>query len=279
MNKQNKARCLICPRGCTIEEGQYGYCKARANKDGNIICSSYGRITSMALDPIEKKPLKRFMPGSNILSIGSYGCNFSCGFCQNNRISMSDGTDIPIMEASPEDIAGKAVETIPQGNIGVAYTYNEPMTGYEFVRDCAEQVKQKGLKNVVVSNGYICEDPLVKIIPLIDAANIDLKAFNDEFYRKIGGDLETVKRSIELYAENCHLEITCLIIPGENDDPQEIEKMCKWIGEIDKDIPLHLSRFFPAYKYIDKRETSREKVDNLYDIALRYLSHVYKGNY
>ncbi len=277
MNKNIK--CGICPRSCSIAEGQTGFCSARSNQNGMIVCDNYGKVTSISLDPIEKKPLKRFMPGNNILSIGSYGCNFCCGFCQNNRISMSDGSDIPVMEMAPEDVVSKAVELKQNRNIGVAYTYNEPMVGYEFVRDCAKLVRNAGLKNVVVSNGYINEAPLREILPLIDAANIDLKAFNENFYKKIGGNLENVKRSIKLYAESCHLEITCLVIPDENDDSTEIEEMCRWIAGINRDIPLHLSRFFPAYEYADKTETSRGEVDRLHEIALKYLKYVYRGNY
>lgn len=279
MNNKEKVRCGICPRSCDIAEGELGYCHARTNMRSEIVCDNYGKITALSLDPIEKKPLRRFMPGSNILSVGSYGCNFCCGFCQNNRISMSDGNGIKTLQVNPEDLAAKAKEEIPAGNIGLAYTYNEPLIGYEFVRDCSRLIHDAELKNVVVSNGYINEEPLKDILPLIDAANIDLKAYNKEFYKKIGGDLGTVKRSIELYAGTCHLEITCLIIPGENDKPDEMTAMCKWIASIDRDIPLHLSRFFPSYKYIDKSPTSREDVDKLFDIASEHLTYVYKGNY
>ena len=273
------ATCTICPRNCVIPEGNKGFCSARSNKDGEIICDNYGIITSIGLDQIEKKPLRRYMPGGKVLSLGSYGCNLSCGFCQNHRISMSDGRFIQVIKVSPEDVASKALEQIPDGNIGVAYTYNEPMIGYEFIRDCSEIIRRAGLKNVVVSNGYMNREPLEQILPLIDAANIDLKAFNNEFYKKIGGNLEDVKRSITLYAGSCHLELTCLIIPGENDSPQEIQEMCKWISSVDEEIPLHLSRFFPAYDYSDHDPTARESVDDLYEIASTYLKYVYKGNY
>lgn len=279
MSNPKAKQCHICPRNCIIQPGKRGFCNGRKNEDGVIICHNYGKVTAISLDPIEKKPLRRFMEGNSILSIGSYGCNFSCGFCQNNRISMSDGSDINIIETTPADIRDKAIETVDSGNMGIAYTYNEPLIGYEFVKDCAELIKDAGLKNVVVSNGYTNEEPLKEILPYIDAANIDLKAFNDTFYKQIGGSLEDVKKSISLYAEACHLEITCLIIPGENDEEKEIESMCKWIAGINKNIPLHLSRFFPAYKYSRREETSRAIIDNLYDIALQYLSYVYKGNY
>lgn len=279
MSNQDNAICKICPRECNIHEGQTGFCRARSNEDGKIVCKNYGRITALALDPIEKKPLSRYMPGSKVLSVGSYGCNFLCGFCQNNRISMSDGTDINTVDISPKELVTKALETVSSGNIGIAYTYNEPLIGYEFVKDSSQIAKEKNLKNIIVSNGYINEEPLKELLPSIDAANIDLKAFTPEFYKKIGGDLDTVKRSIELIADSCHLEITCLIIPDENDKHDEIERMSKWIAGIDKSIPLHLSRFFPTYKYSHREETSRQRVDILQDIALQYLSHVYKGNY
>lgn len=275
----NPAKCNICPRECLIPEDGVGFCRVRSNIDGEIVCSNYGKVTAMALDPIEKKPLRNYMPGSNILSVGSYGCNLTCGFCQNNRISMSDGFDIQVHDMSPETIVGKAEELMPSGNIGLAYTYNEPLIGYEFVRDCAKLIHEREMKNVVVSNGFINEEPLKKLLPLIDASNIDLKAFNPEFYKKVGGDLDVVKRSIELYAEVCHLEITTLIIPGENDSEDEIDRMCNWIAGINPNIPLHLSRFFPCYKYSDRIETSRDTIDRLYDIATQHLTYVYKGNY
>lgn len=272
-------QCDICPRNCLIAEGETGFCGARANNGSEIICESYGRLTSMALDPIEKKPLNRFKPGSNILSVGSYGCNLSCGFCQNHRISMSKGTDLAITQVTPDELVKNAVHLISSGNMGLAYTYNEPMIGYEFVKDCCELTHKAGLNNIIVSNGYINKAPLEKILPLIDVANIDLKSFSRSFYDKIGGDLERVKESIKLYSENCHLEITCLIIPNENDDPEMIREMCKWLSSIRRDIPLHLSRFFPAYKYSDRTATSKKEIDDLCGIAEKYLDHVYKGNY
>lgn len=275
----NSTKCNICPRECNIPDGGVGFCRARSNHNGVIVDSNYGKVTAMALDPIEKKPLRNYMPGSNILSIGSYGCNLTCGFCQNNRISMSDGADIQVTDISPETIVNKAEELKSSGNIGIAYTYNEPLIGYEFVTDCAKLIHEKNMKNVVVSNAFINEEPLKKLLPFVDAANIDLKAFNPEFYKKVGGDLEVVKRSIVLFADVCHLEITTLIIPGENDSENEIDSMCRFISGINPDIPLHLSRFFPCYKYSDRTETSRDTIDRLYDIATQYLVNVYKGNY
>ncbi|MDR0197010.1 MAG: radical SAM protein, partial [Oscillospiraceae bacterium] len=215
-----KLNCPICPHNCVLEENQTGFCRARANIDGEIISLNYGRITSIALDPIEKKPLRRYFPGSVILSVGSFGCNLRCGFCQNHGISMTDA-GIKATRVPPEELVRKAADLIPSGNIGIAYTYNEPLIGYEYVRDCAELARERGLKNVLVTNGYINEPALSALLPFIDAANIDLKGFTPEFYKNIRGDLETVKRTIELARGVCHVEITTLIIPGENDSRDE----------------------------------------------------------
>ncbi len=183
---------------------------------------NYGKLTSLALDPIEKKPLRRFHPGSMILSVGSFGCNLRCPFCQNHEISMAAEGEIETVELSPEALADKALELRPHGNIGVAYTYNEPLAGYEYVRDCAALVHERGMVNVLVTNGTIEEAPWRELLPLIDAVNIDLKGFAPEWYKRLGGNLETVKRSISLAAERCHVEVTTLVIPGENDGVEEI---------------------------------------------------------
>lgn len=273
-----RKECPICPHRCKIEEGHTGFCRARSNENGKIVCSNYGKITSIALDPIEKKPLARFMPGSWVLSVGSYGCNLRCPFCQNCEISMGSDKTIDTMTVTPEALVKKAAELIPEGNIGLAYTYNEPLIGYEFVYDCAELIREKGLKNVVVTNGYICEEPLIKLLPLIDAMNIDLKAFTEGFYKKISGGLDTVKRAIELSAKVCHVEVTTLIIPGENDSEEEVERLSDWLASISDEIPLHISRFFPRYQYISKPPTPIEKVYRLAEVAKRRLKYVYTGN-
>lgn len=267
--------CNICPRCCVIREGDKGFCGGRMNENGKIIAENYGKITAIALDPIEKKPLRRFRPGSNILSVGSYGCNLRCSFCQNYRISMNESSYIKM---EPQDLLDKAIALIPQGNIGVAYTYNEPLIGYEYVKDCAKIVKEKGLFNVVVTNGYINTKPLEALLPYVDAFNIDLKSFSRGFYKTIGGDPEVVKRSIELAASKCHVEVTTLIIPGENDTEDEMHKLSKWLATVDPSIPLHISRFFPAYEMSDKKATSVYKVKELAKIARESLEYVYEGN-
>ncbi|NLG87603.1 MAG: AmmeMemoRadiSam system radical SAM enzyme [Clostridiaceae bacterium] len=273
-----KMECRICPHHCKLSEGQTGRCHARMNKDGKIICKNYGELTSVALDPVEKKPLYRFYPGSRILSIGSYGCNMRCLFCQNCEISMSDGSDVYTRKVSPEEIAKKAAELIPLGNIGIAYTYNEPLVGFEYVLDCAKIVKEKGLENVVVTNGYICSEPMKELLPYIDAMNIDLKAFNDDFYRRMGGDLETVKNSIVLASKQCHLEVTTLIIPDENDSEEEMEELSRWLSSVNPEIPLHISRFFPRYRMTDRNATPVDKIYRLVEIARKNLRYVYPGN-
>ena len=270
--------CELCFHRCDLSEGQTGFCRARACQDGKIVPLNYGKITSIALDPIEKKPLRRFHPGSKILSVGSFGCNLRCPFCQNHEISMAGKGEIETVELSSEALADKALELRPCGNVGVAYTYNEPLVGYEYVRDCASLVHERGMVNVLVTNGTIEETPWRTLVPLIDAVNIDLKGFTPEWYQRLGGNLEAVKSSISLAAERCHVEVTTLLVPGENDSEGEIRYLTQWLASIDQNIPLHLSRFFPRYRMMDKLSTPVERVYRLADVAREYLSFVYTGN-
>lgn len=271
-------QCEICPHGCRIEEGHTGLCAARSNVGGKVACTNYGKITALALDPIEKKPLYRFHPGSNILSVGSYGCNLRCPFCQNCGISMVDMSTAETVELTPAQLIDKALSLRSSGNIGIAYTYNEPLIGYEFVYDCAGRAAENGLVNVLVTNGYVCEAPLYQILPRIDGMNIDLKGFSDGFYKTLGGDLETVKRTIAIAVARCHVEVTTLIIPGENDSDAEMDAQAAWLAELSPEIPLHLSRFFPRYKYAGKSPTPPETLYRLQDIARQHLKFVYLGN-
>lgn len=284
-----KVRCLLCPHTCVIVPGHSGICGARCNQGGTLVAQSYGQITALALDPIEKKPLARFHPGSFILSAGSYGCNFRCSFCQNHTISkyrpvagqqgyIRVSRPGPVY-ISPEDLVGKALELIDEGNIGIAYTYNEPLISYEYVYDCSLLAHENGLKNVLVTNGYINPEPLKQLLPYIDAMNIDLKSFGDEFYREICGGLAVhVKNSIEIAAGSCHVEVTTLIIPGLNDSEEEMEEISSWLASIDPEIPLHITRFFPNYKMTDRSATSPEKIYSLVKIAREHLKYVYTGN-
>ncbi len=273
-----RAICEVCPHHCALETGQTGLCRARRNIGGNIVCINYGKLTALALDPIEKKPLYRFKPGSMILSAGSFGCNLKCPFCQNCGISMADEDSLPTTGVTPVQLADKADQLRPDGNIGLAYTYNEPLVGYEFVRDCARLLHGRGLANVIVTNGYICQEPLKELLPFVDAMNIDLKGFTDVFYKKVGGDLETVKKAIETAAKSCHVEVTTLVIPGENDGDGEIEELSGWLAGISPDIPFHLTRFFPRYKYAEKAPTPPETIRRLKTVATKHLKYVYAGN-
>ena len=273
-----KISCDICPRRCALEEGQTGFCRARGNRNGAVVCLNYARVTALALDPIEKKPLRRFYPGSRILSAGSYGCNLACAFCQNHTISMADETSVPWREIPPEALVAEAEALQNEGNIGLAFTYNEPLIGYEYVRDCARLCREKGLKVVLVSNGSILPDPWRALLPLVDAANIDLKCFTAEGYRALGGYLETVKTAISLAAGRIHLEVTTLVVPGFNDGEAEMRALAGWLSGLNTDVPLHISRFFPQYRMLDRAPTSVETIKRLAAVAGEYLPHVYRGN-
>ena len=270
--------CGVCMHRCRLREGQTGLCRARRNEGGSIRPVNYGRITSMALDPVEKKPLKRFFPGSSILSVGSFGCNLRCPFCQNHEISMAGEEDSHTVYVSPGELAGKALQFKDRGNIGVAYTYNEPLVGWEYVRDTARLVRDAGLKNVIVTNGSVSDAVLDHILPLTDAMNIDLKGFTESYYRKLGGDLETVKHCIGRARSACHVELTTLIIPGENDSEGEMEELAAWVAYLDPDIPLHVTRFFPRWKMDDRPATDVAKRYGGVQTARKYLRYVWAGN-
>jgi len=270
--------CGVCPHACTLEEGQTGFCGARSNRGGKITADSYGRVTAIALDPVEKKPLRRFYPGSRILSVGSYGCNLRCPFCQNHEISMVKWDDEKTECLYPQLLADQALELKAQGNIGLAFTYNEPLICPEYVMDCARLNRRNGLKNVAVTNGYVSRETLGRLLPLLDAMNIDLKSFSPEFYRKISGGLEEVKRTISLSSKVCHVEVTTLIIPGVNDSPDEMKRLSGWLAEVSPEIPLHVTRFFPRYKMENRFPTPVETIASLAETARKNLKYVYEGN-
>jgi len=271
--------CNLCPWYCELKPGQTGICKVRENQEGQLVTHVYNQVAALGTDSIEKKPLYHFFPGKNILSIGEVGCNLHCSFCQNHHISQCYAKDFKAFHTvTSEQILITALKT--KNNIGVAYTYNEPFTFYEFMLDTAKLVKEKNLKNVVVSNGYINTEPLKHILPLIDAFNIDLKAFENDFYKTFTkGKLEPVLETLKIIAAHKnHLEITNLVIPGLNDNDKIFEEMVKWIaGELGTHIPLHLSRYFPQYKLV-LPPTPIEKLNQFYSTAKKYLQHVYLGN-
>lgn len=270
--------CQVCMHHCKLKPGQWGICRARKNEAGKIVSESYGQVSSLALDPIEKKPLNRFYPGSKILSVGSFGCNLRCPFCQNHEISMVAPDMSEDRYLSPGTLALVAEDHRKKGNIGVAYTYNEPLVGWEYVLDTAKLVKEKGMKNVLVTNGTASPEILEKLLPYIDAMNIDLKGFTEEYYKKLGGSLSAVKEFILRAAQDCHVELTTLIVPGENDSLSEMEEEAAWIASIGEEIPLHVSRFFPRFQMQNVQATAVESVYALAEAAGKYLKYVYTGN-
>lgn len=280
------AVCGVCFRHCEIAEGRIGFCGGRTAKNGRVEAFNYGRITSLALDPIEKKPLARFYPGSRILSVGSFGCNLRCPFCQNYEISWSEQARRFAKTAetvTPEALVELALHTRQQGNIGLAFTYNEPLIGYEFVRDTARLAKAEGLRNVMVTNGTAELSVLDELRPYIDAMNIDLKGFTDRYYKEVlGGDRQQVLAFIESAVNSCHVELTTLIVPDENDSEDEMRALSRWVGSLknpDGDaVPLHISRFFPRFHMQDRDATAVRTVYRLTEIAREHLPYVYTGN-
>lgn len=272
------AVCQVCMHHCRLKPGQWGICRARKNEDGTVVCKNYGQISSLALDPIEKKPLKMFCPGSLILSVGSFGCNLRCPFCQNHEISMTGPEDMRARSLSPQELTRSAMQYREIGNIGVAFTYNEPLVGWEYVLDTARMVREAGMKNVLVTNGTASVQPLEQLLPYIDAMNIDLKGFREEYYQKLGGSLQTVKEFIVRAASDCHVELTTLIVPGENDGFSDMEEEARWIASVGQEIPLHVTRFFPQYHMQDREATDVSRVYELADTARKHLKYVFVGN-
>ena len=274
-----KVQCMLCPHKCIIPPGKSGFCKVRKNIGGKLIALTYGKPVSIAVDPIEKKPLYNFHRGEQILSIGTFGCNFSCKHCQNYNMAREffENQIEELETVTPTQIVDLC-ET--KGLKMIAYTYNEPTVFYEYMLDIAKLARKKGIKNVIVSNGYTTKQPLLKLLPFIDAANIDLKSFSDKFYKEISnGSLDVIKENLQLYKKYCHLEITNLIIPTLNDNLEIIEEMCIWIKEhLGEDTPLHLSRFFPYYKLQHLSPTSLQTLLSAEKIARKHLKNIYLGN-
>jgi len=270
---EQTVRCTLCPHKCVLKPGQKGLCGVRVNERGMLVTLNYGEVSAMSMDPIEKKPLFHFNPGDKILSVSTIGCNLRCPFCQNWEIAHDR---VQTRRVTPDQLVKIALE---RGSRGIAYTYNEPIIWFEFVLDTSRIASKEGLYNVLVTNGYIEKEPLKLLLQSIHAMNIDLKGWNDEFYLKeIGGKKEVVMNTIETaYRSGIHVEVTTLVIPGKNDDLEELEEEFKWLASIDKNIPLHLSRYFPNYKYTIP-PTPVEKLKEIYRIAKKYLNFVYIGN-
>lgn len=285
---KDKVHCYLCPHNCVIENGHLGKCNVRKHENGELFTINYGEITSASLDPIEKKPLSYFKPHSHILSVGSFGCNFICGFCQNHSISQlipQDDYEQKKNNTAPEsDFVPKEdlIQTIlaTRNNIGVAFTYNEPSIWYEYVYDCSKLLKErdKNASVVLVTNGYISEEPLKLLLPYVDAMNIDLKSFNNTYYKNLcGGSLRPVLKTIETAAKSCHVEITTLLVTGENDNLDEVEEIAKYLRMIKSDIPLHLSRYFPRYQH-KSLPTDIDFMKKAEEVAKKHLNRVILGN-
>lgn len=268
--------CRLCPHHCRLQEGQAGRCLVRQVKGGTLYAANYAVCAGLALDPIEKKPLYHFYPGGQILSLGSWGCNFSCRFCQNWQIARQT---VAGQELTPAAALALAERYVAAGNIGLAYTYNEPLVGYEYVRETAALVQAAGLQNVLVTNGFICREPLSELLPYIAALNIDVKAFREEFYQKqCGGRLAAVQQTVaQAVAAGCHVEVTTLVIPGGNDAVEDIEALAAWLAALSPDIPLHLTRYFPQYQATEP-PTPLATLEQAAVAARRQLRYVYIGN-
>jgi pyruvate formate lyase activating enzyme len=266
--------CRVCPNNCSIAEGRTGLCGVRSNRNGKAYLPYYGLLSAVSSDPIEKKPLYHYHPGENIYSVGFYGCNLSCPYCQNYHISKEFNK--PSSRAvSPSELVSSAAES---GSFGIAYTYSEPIVHYEWVLETSLEAASLGLKNVLVTNGYINKTPATELLKVIDAVNIDLKSFNPEFYqRELKAELEPVLNFIKKASKHCHVEVTTLIIPGKNDSEDEIKQSSAFLASIDPNIPFHLSAYYPSYKYTFP-PTAPENLLRLADTASEVLNFVYTGN-
>lgn len=271
--------CELCPHRCRIADGKAGVCRYRRNVDGQLVAGNYARVSSSGYDPIEKKPLYHFRPGSTIFSLGTVGCNLGCAFCQNWEISQVDAPTRCLSPAAAVELGGR--ETWGgERSIGIAYTYSEPLVWWEYVYDTATLARAAGLANVLVTNGFVESQPLAELLPLVDAMNIDVKAFTDGFYRSVcGGRLEPVLRTVEAaHRAGVHVEVTTLLVPGLNDSPQEVAGIAGWLAGLDRAIPLHLSRYFPNYRMTEPPATPLASMQAAYAIAREHLDFVYLGN-
>ena len=274
-SRQGKFRCQVCPHHCLLGEGEESICGTRRVEKGVLYLLNYASCAAAAVDPIEKKPLYHFYPGSDVLSLGTWGCNFKCSFCQN--WSLSQGEMRPGEEIPPEEVISSLKRSGP-GCVGVAYTYNEPSIWFEYVYDTSRLVQEQGYTNVMVSNGYISREALAELLPYMDALNVDVKAFSESFYRDYcGGKLAPVMETVEECADKLHLEVTYLVVPGENDSREEITGLIDWLSGLSREIPLHFSRYFPANRF-NTPPTTVEKLEEVKELAAKKLNYVYLGN-
>lgn len=268
-------RCILCPHNCRIKNGNAGICGVRENVNGVLFTRIYGECTAFAMDPVEKKPLYHFFPGTRILSAGTKGCNMKCPFCQNFHISQDLKAESRFR--TPDEIISTALNS---GSIGIAYTYSEPFIWIEYLLDCSKKARGIGLKNVIITNGFVNQEPLAEVLKFADAMNIDLKSFRDDTYKKyMKASLEPVKKTIEaVYKAGCCVELTTLIVTGMNDNLDEMRDAIDFIASIDKDIPWHISRYYPNYKY-EQPATDTSFIMRVYEEAVKKLNFVYTGNF
>lgn len=275
---EEQTRCILCPHTCLLNPGETGRCRVRRNVNGRLVSEAYGKVSGFHMDPIEKKPLYHYFPGSRILSVGSYGCNFRCRWCQNASISQHG---VRMHAGRQEMTPGEVFNAVRQSDsLGVAFTYNEPTVWFEFMMDTARLVYEAGMKNVVVTNGYINPDPLQELLEVAHAFNVDLKSFSAEFYEKeSGGGLQPVKDTLQAIArEGLHLEVTFLVIPGLNDDVDQFDTMVQWIrNALGEEVVLHINRYFPTYR-LDNPPTPISLMRQMEGVAERWLDRVYLGN-
>jgi pyruvate formate lyase activating enzyme len=272
---EDRVLCRLCPWHCRLAEGKVGRCGVRTHEAGSLVTSNYAEVTSLALDPIEKKPLYHFHPGASILSLGTFGCNLSCSFCQNWQISQQRPAT---QELLPEQAVALAQEAVAQGNIGLAYTYNEPFIWYEYLHDTAPLIREAGLLNVLVTNGVVEPEPLDALLPYIDAMNVDIKSMRETFYLKhCKGQGLPARRTVELAWGRTHVEITNLLIPGENDSWEDIRALVDWAASVSPSLPLHFSAYHPDYQFAAPA-TPRETLREAWEMAREKLEHVYVGN-
>jgi len=269
-----RVHCLLCPQGCRIGEGELGRCRVRRNVAGKLRSLNYSRISSAHWDPIEKKPLFHFHPGSPILSLGTVGCNLACAFCQNWSISQDT---VGTQRLTPDEAVEQARREA--SNVGIAYTYNEPFIWYEFVSETARLAKAAGMKNVLVTNGYVNEAPLREVLPYIDAMNVEIKSMSEDFYRELcRGRPEPPRRTVEIAREaGCHVEVTNLVIPNWNDGDDDLQGLIEWVAGLGRDVPLHFSRYHPDYK-LTEPPTPAETLVKAREMAQQKLDYVYVGN-
>lgn len=274
-NQDGVVRCLLCPHSCRIKEGQKGRCGVRKHvPDLGLVSLNEDLVASVAVDPVEKKPLFHFFPGASVLSLGTVGCNLECPFCQNWQLARCQ-LPFELRTVTPQNVLEMVLE---EGSKLVAFTYNEPTIWYEFVLNTSRLLKAKGISIVLVTNGFIRQEPLRLLLPLVSAANVDIKAFRDEDYRKMGGLTGPVKETVaKMLEQGVHVELTHLSVPGINDDLEAFLEMVHWIAGLDRAIPLHITRYFPQYHW-DRPPTELHRIRHLIDLARKELLYVYSGN-